>query len=114
MRVVIVKCDRCKSTINEGDPIFKLKINESKKRKEAELCGSCNELVGRLLDGANLAKPGRPAKNDADLYQRQLESARRVANRALERYAEGATVDQLRGALLDVVSAAHRPGDGDA
>lgn len=112
MRVVVIKCDRCKSTINEEDPIFKLKINEGKKRKEAELCGSCNELVVRVLDGANLAKPGRPARNESDLYQQQLESARRTANRALERYADGATADQLAGALRDVVSASHRPGDG--
>ena len=112
MRVVVVRCDRCKNRIEEDDPIFKLKINEGKKRREFELCGSCEELVDRVLEGANLLKPGRPARGETDLVARQLEAARRVANKAIERYADGATVDDLRGALVDVVTAANRPNGG--
>lgn len=108
MKVTVIKCDRCKNTVRDDDPLFKLAIYEGKKRREYDLCGGCREIVVRVMDGANLMKPGRPAKGQADLYQRQLEAARRTANRALEQYADGATPDQLRGALMDVVSAAHR------
>ena len=115
MKITIVKCDRCKNRINEEDPIHNVKVSlagDTKKGRTLELCSPCEEGLKLYLTGSNVSKPGRTAKSESDLYRQQLEAARRTANKALERFADGATADQLRSALQDVVSAAHRPANG--
>lgn len=107
--VEVVTCDRCRRTIFRSDqtepkaPVVVLRIVGQTRR---DLCTVCSGELEVFLRGVPvLTREQLDARtDDAD----QLAEVRRVANRAIERYADGANADELIEVIRDVASGARR------
>lgn len=109
MRVEIIVCDRCDQRIRKGETRVDVRTRAGDNASRRELCGICGELLRKFLKGAPLADLERElAAITSHEPDRALRDARTIANGALERWADGATADELADRLRDITSAAHR------
>lgn len=107
-KIEIVVCDRCGEEIGQlGKKISVVNVRSQRGDdvKVRELCTTCGAKLTRFLAGATSEQ--EPERLDTALMD-QLQEVRNVSSKALERYAEGASPEELVGALRDVSSGARR------
>lgn len=110
MKVEIVVCDRCGDRVRDEATVAKLSVRRSESATSRELCVLCDQGLTKYLKGApladleaELAEMGKGADG-----KHALRDARRMANEAIEAWADGASADDLADRLRDIATAAHR------
>ena len=110
MKLQIVVCDRCGEDIGpvgKKIPVVHVRMQRGDEVTVRELCVSCGSQTKKFLEGKG-EKPAQPEKELDESLMEQLSEVRKTAARALERYAEGASPDELVKHLRDVSSGARR------
>lgn len=111
MKVEIVSCDRCRREISrtgespraEYERVVELRIVGKTRR---DLCYVCSSELEIFLRGVPVLTEEQLTSRDES--HEQLVEVRRIANRAIEQYAEGASADDLIAVIRDVASGARR------
>jgi hypothetical protein len=108
MRVEIVTCDRCRREISRSDVegagrVAVVKIVGQTRR---DLCLVCVSELEIFLRGVPVLTEEQLTTRSED--HDQLVEVRRIANRAIEQYADGASADDLIAVIRDVATGARR------
>lgn len=110
MKVEIVICDRCDAEIGKKGkrlPVVNVRIQRKDEVMFRELCPDCAAKLKTFITGAKEKSAPATASLDKALME-QLQEVRKTAAHGLERYAEGASLDELAQHLRDVSSGARR------
>lgn len=109
MKVEIIVCDRCDAEIGQKGkriPVVNVRIQRKDEVLTRELCTDCAAKLKAFISGAK--EKGAPAPALDKTLMEQLQTVRKTAAHGLERYAEGASLDELAQHLRDVSSGARR------
>lgn len=112
MRVEVVICDRCGNRLAPG-PITLVTVEAGDLRFKRDLCILCaNDHRVWLSSEEDSQDENTSLERELSTRVReaegQLAEVRESAVAAVERYAEGATADQLRDVIRDIASGARR------
>lgn len=108
VKVEIVTCDRCRREISRSDVegagrVAVVKIVGQTRR---DLCLVCVSELEIFLRGVPVLTEEQLTARDES--HEQLVEVRRIANRAIEHYADGASADDLIAVVRDIASGARR------
>lgn len=110
MKIEVIVCDRCGGDVGQVGKkvqVVNLRIQRKDEVNVRELCTSCGAELMKFIAGTTKVREKLTERLDEALME-QLQSVRETAAHGLERYAEGASPDELAQHLRDVSSGARR------
>lgn len=106
-KITVAVCDRCDRRLDKETHSV-VRVSRGDTVRNFDLCPEHQHELLKFMGVKVKEKLPDPLVRAQELAEELMVGVRQTANKALERFAEGANVDELAQALRDVSSAARR------